>query len=97
MKKTLFKISRNRLRILLFTILLSGNIMAQEKQIAWDLYHSYENLKEKSLTNRRFKHSDIVPLIELLKNNKIFRVDKVGKSVEERDIYLIHRIHLAGV
>ncbi|MCU0414546.1 MAG: hypothetical protein MUE91_09130 [Ignavibacteriaceae bacterium] len=63
--------------------------MTQEKQIAWDLYHSYENFKEKSLTNRRFKHSDIVPLIEQLKNNKIFKVDKVGKSVEGRDIYLI--------
>jgi hypothetical protein len=63
--------------------------MAQEKQIAWDLYHSYETFKEKSLTNRRFKHSDIVPLIEQLKNNKIFKVDKVGKSVEGRDIYLI--------
>lgn len=63
--------------------------MAQEKQIAWDLYHSYENFKEKSITNRRFKHSDIVPLIEQLKNNKIFKVDKVGKSVEGRDIYLI--------
>ena len=63
--------------------------MAQEKQIAWDLYHSYENFKEKSLINRRFKHSDIVPLIEQLKNNKIFKVDKVGKSVEGRDIYLI--------
>ena len=63
--------------------------MAQEKQIAWDLYHSYENFKEKSLTNRRFKHSDIVPLIEQLKNKKNFKVDKVGKSVEGRDIYLI--------
>lgn len=63
--------------------------MAQEKQIAWDLYHSYENYKEKSLTNRRFKHSDIVPLIEQLKNKNIFKVDKVGKSVEGRDIYLI--------
>ena len=89
MKKSLFKYSSNSLQILLFTILLSGNIMAQEKQIAWDLYHSYENFKEKSLTNRRFKHSVIVPLIERLKNNKIFKADKVGKSVEGRDIYLI--------
>ncbi len=89
MKKSLFNNSWNSLRILLFTILLSGNIMAQEKQIAWDLYHSYENFKEKSLTNRRFKHSDIVPLIEQLKNKKNFKVDKVGKSVEGRDIYLI--------
>jgi len=74
MKKSLFNNSWKSLRILLFTILLSGNIMAQEKQIAWDLYHSYENFKEKSLTNRRFKHSDIVPLIEQLKNkNRAYR------------------------
>lgn len=63
--------------------------MAQEKQLAWNLYHSYENFKEKTLTNRRFKHSDIVPLIEQLKNNKNLKVDKVSKSVEGRDIYLI--------
>ena len=89
MKKFLFNYSRNLLQILLLTILLSGNIMTQEKQIAWDLYHSYENFKEKSLTNRRFKHSDIVPLIEQLKNKKNFKVDKVSKSIEDRDIYLI--------
>jgi len=63
--------------------------MAQEKQLAWDLYYSYENYKEKSLVNRRFKHSDIIPLIEQAKNNKIFRVDKVGTSAEGRDINLI--------
>lgn len=63
--------------------------MAQEKQIAWDLYHSYESFKEKSLINRRFKHSDIVPLIEQLKNKNIFKVDKIGTSIEGRDIYLV--------
>ena len=63
--------------------------MAQEIQLAWDLYHSYESFKEKTLVNRRFKHTDIVPLIEQLKNNKILKVEKVGKSVEGRDIYLI--------
>jgi hypothetical protein len=73
----------------LFTIILSGFIMAQEKQLAWDLYYSYENFKEKSLVHRRFKHSDIIPLIKQLKNNKIFKVDKVGTSAERRDIHLI--------
>jgi len=63
--------------------------MAQEKQLAWDLYNSYESFKEKSLEYRRFKHSDIVPLIEQLQNKNIFKVDKVGKSIEGRDIYLI--------
>lgn len=89
MKKSLFKRCQISFNSILLIILLSGNIMAQEKQIAWDLYHSYENFKEKSLTNRRFKHSDIVPLIERVKNKNIFKVDKVGKSIEGRDIYLI--------
>jgi len=101
MKKTTFPQNGIPLCGILFTILLTGNIMAQDKQsvdsvestrfyeLAWNLYHSYENFKEKSLINRRFKHSNIVPLIEQLKNNKIFGVNKVGKSVEGRDIYLI--------
>jgi len=74
---------------LILALFLTGFIMAQEKELAWNLYYSYENFKEQSLTNRRFKHSDIIPLIEQLKNKKIFQVDKVGKSVEGRDIYLI--------
>jgi hypothetical protein len=89
MKKSLFNKHRISLQTLLFIILLSGKIMAQEKQIAWDLYNSYETFKEQTLTNRRFKHSDIIPLIEQLKNKKIFKVNKVGKSVGGRDIYLI--------
>ena len=63
--------------------------MAQEKQLAWDLYYSYETFREQSLQNRRFKYSDIVPLIEQLKNKNIFQVDKVGKSIEGRDLFLI--------
>ncbi len=89
MKKSTFPQSGIPLFGILFTIILSGIIMAQEKQLAWDLYNSYESFKEKSLENRRFKHSDIVPLIEQLQNKNIFKVDKVGKSIEGRDIYLI--------
>ena len=74
---------------LLFIILLLGFIMAQEKQLAWDLYYSYENYKEKTLANRRFKYSDIVPLIEQLKNKNNFKIDKVGKSIEGRDLFLV--------
>ena len=58
-------------------------------QLAWNLYHGYENYKEKSLTHRRFKHSDLIPLIDRLKNKNIFRVNKVGESVQGRDIFSI--------
>jgi hypothetical protein len=89
MKKSIFPQSGIPLLGILFTILISGIIMSQEKQLAWDLYNSYETFREQSLENRRFKYSDIVPLIEQLKNKNNFKVDKVGNSIEGRDIYLI--------
>lgn len=63
--------------------------MAQDIQFAWSLYHGYENYKDKHLYNRRFKYSNILPLIYHLKNKDIFTVKKAGESAEGRDIYLI--------
>lgn len=51
------------------------------------LFHSYENYKETTLKNRRFKHADIVPLIKRLKAP--FVVSKAGESLEGRAIYLV--------
>lgn len=48
---------------------------------------NYEKYKEASITHRRFKHQDIVPLIENLKDQ--FNVQKVGASVEGRSIYMV--------
>jgi len=75
--------------LFLLTIFLTEFAMAQNIQFAWHLYNSYENYKESTLTNRRFKHSDILPLIEQLKIKDIFGVSKVGKSAEGRDINLV--------
>ena len=75
--------------LFLLTIFLTEFAMAQNIQFAQDLYHSYENYKERTLTNRRFKHSDILPLIEQLKDKDIFGVNKVGESAEGRDINMI--------
>ncbi|MGB5894658.1 MAG: M14 family zinc carboxypeptidase [Ignavibacteriaceae bacterium] len=63
--------------------------MAQDIQFAWGLYHGYENYKDKHLSNRRFKYSNILPLIHHLKNKNIFTVKKAGESAEGRDVYLI--------
>ena len=63
--------------------------MAQDIQFAWGLYHGYENYMDKHLSNRRFKYSNILPLIHQLKNKNIFTVKKVGESAEGRDLYLI--------
>jgi hypothetical protein len=63
--------------------------MAQDFDFANRLYYDYEQYCESALTHRRFKHSDIKPLIERLKNNNKFRVEEIGKSAEGKEIYLL--------
>jgi len=63
--------------------------MISETKLADQLYYNYESFIEATLQNRRFKHSEILPLINNLKNKDIFTVTKTGKSTEGRDIFLI--------
>ncbi|MFZ0455191.1 MAG: M14 family zinc carboxypeptidase [Ignavibacteriaceae bacterium] len=63
--------------------------MQQEFEFADRLYYCYPRYKEEKLTHRRFKHSDIIPLINKLKNINIFSVNKAGSSIQGRDIFLI--------
>lgn len=65
--------------------------MAQD--FSKNVFENYENYKEQSITRRNFRHSEILPLIEKLKKNKIFSVSKIGQSVEDRDIFLIKAGH----
>ena len=63
--------------------------MISDSQLAKKLYYEHEDYIETKLVNRRFKHSDIIPLINKLKNNNKFKVIKAGTSTENRDIFLI--------
>lgn len=63
--------------------------MAQNIQIAEKLYYDYELYKENKLQVRRFKHADILPLINGVKRKGVFSVSVAGKSAEGRDIFLI--------
>ncbi len=63
--------------------------MAQNIQIAEKLYYDYELYKENRLQVRRFKHADILPLINEVKRKGLFSVTVAGKSAEGRDIFLI--------
>lgn len=53
------------------------------------LFAKHDFFKENTLKNRRFKHSDIIPLILKLSENPIFEVSEIGKSFENRTIYQI--------
>ncbi|MBC5992242.1 M14 family zinc carboxypeptidase [Pontibacter cellulosilyticus] len=52
-------------------------------------FEKHNFYKETTLSHRRFKHRDIVPLLEELKHNSLFEVEVIGKSVEKRDIYMV--------
>ena len=59
------------------------------QNLAQRLNDSYELYKEKSLTFRRFKHKDLLPLVEKCKTNAAFQVSEAGKSFEGRAIPLV--------
>ncbi len=53
------------------------------------LFDNYDAYLEKSIAHQYLKREDIAPVIEALKNNKLFEVSKLGESVEGREINLI--------
>jgi len=54
-----------------------------------ELLQEYSSIKEKSLKSKHFKHEDIKKLVKKISENKMFNVQVAGKSIENRDIYLI--------
>ncbi|PRY14217.1 zinc carboxypeptidase [Pontibacter ummariensis] len=63
--------------------------MTPVTQIAQLAFAQHAAYKEPALSHRRFKHHDIVPLLKELQQDTLFDVQVVGKSVEQRDIYLV--------
>ncbi|WP_108425705.1 M14 family zinc carboxypeptidase [Flagellimonas amoyensis] len=68
--------------------LISLSVCAQD-ELTSKLYETYAEYKEPSLGKRRIKHSDIQPLIQKEKANPKFEVQKVGESIQGRDLHLI--------
>ena len=74
--------------ISLAILLLAFSVQAQD-ELTSQLYESYEDYKESSIGERRIKHADIQPLIQKFKANPKFEVQKVGESIQGRDLHLI--------
>jgi len=77
------------LLILLLFIFCSNPSFSQTQDTAEKLMKAHEKYKEKSLTNRRFKHKDIQPLIAKRSTLKSYEVSTVGESFEGRSISMI--------
>src|SRR5690606_16547499 len=60
-----------------------------EKAFKTEFYKHYERYKQEGLENRRFKHDQIIPLLDSLQASPRFSVDEVGKSVLGKEIYLV--------
>ncbi|PKV62660.1 M14 family metallopeptidase [Pontibacter ramchanderi] len=65
------------------------NIIFALQQLGRQFYENHHRFKEPSLRHRRFRHRDIVPLIEQLQEKSSFDVQVAGHSVQGRSIYLI--------
>ena len=69
------------------SLLLMISTFSPAQDVARRLHDAHEIYKEKTLTHRRFKHNDIVPLLNAL--NSSLSVSQVGESVEKRAIYQV--------
>ncbi len=65
------------------------SISLGQENLTSKLYDSYAAYKEVSLNKRRIKHHQIQPLIQRFAQNAKFQVQKVGTSIQGRDISLI--------
>lgn len=68
-----------------YFIIFSMSSFAQTQDFSKTLFAQYDNFKETAITHRRFKHKDMVPLIQKLP----FEKQVAGKSFEDRDLYQI--------
>jgi len=71
--------------ILLVSVLLFAQAISA--QVHQRLNENYATYKDSSITDRRFKHEDIVRIITALPER--FHAKVVGQSIEGRDIYLL--------
>ncbi|WP_343486315.1 M14 family zinc carboxypeptidase [Allomuricauda sp. d1] len=78
----------NPLKFVLPFFILATTCNAQT-DLTSQLYETYEKFKEPSLEKRRIKYNQIQPLIDNFRNNPKFEVQKVGESIESRDLNLI--------
>lgn len=82
---------KNRI-IILFTVLLVlyfENAEAQISEFAAELIESYDQFKNEKITTRRFRHEDMLPVIEKFSSRPDFDFNKVGESIEGRSLNLI--------
>lgn len=73
----------------LFLIIFLPLFSIAQNKLHKELFDNYDRYKESSIVNRRFKHQDLQPLIDSIRNLKGFEVTELGKSIQGRSISMI--------
>ena len=77
------------MRIILYFLLFISTSVFSQNNLEEILFEKHGQFEEQTIKHRRFKHSDIKPLILKLKNDPQFNVQLMRHSIEGREIYLI--------
>lgn len=75
--------------VFLLITLITVDSLAQTEDLARRLFNAHDNYREKTLTQRRFKQKDIIPLISRRQANPLYQIEKVGESFEGRPIQML--------
>ncbi len=75
--------------VLFFIVIILTVAFIPQVNMPDRLFNAHEKFKETSLTQRRFKQKDILPLIAKRANNPLYKIEKVGESFEGRAIQML--------
>ncbi len=75
------------MRYLFLLLLLGFADCTNAQNMLQQLFNSHDTFKEKALTERRFTHKDLIPLLKAAKTG--FEVTQVGTSTEGRSLNLV--------
>lgn len=73
--------------VIIFLLFNCNQTITAQSDIGEKFYNSFEQYQEVSLKDRRFKHEDLMPLLQNLPST--FEVVKLGESIEGRSINLV--------
>lgn len=78
-----------RTTLVILTVLFSTQFCTAQLSTVDKLNQLYGLYQEKSITDKRFKQVDIIPLVEKRRTTEPFKVLRAGESIEGRPIYLV--------
>lgn len=79
----------NKVYSLLLLLVIPFNTLTAQDNFSSELFEDYSKFKEEKISTRRFKHDEVISLLEKFKTDKDFKIEKVGESIEGRSLNLI--------